>query len=72
MSKNTAYKRFVRFAMAIAVGGSAFQLSGCDPAVRTTILTGLQTTTQTLSSALITAFFLTLEDDSAGGGLTTT
>jgi hypothetical protein len=59
--------------MALAVGGSAFQLSGCDPAVRDTILTGLETTTQGLSSALISAFFLSLQDgDSSAGGLTTT
>lgn len=59
--------------MALAVGGSAFQLSGCDPAVRDTILTGLETTTQSLSSALISAFFLSMQNgDSSGGSLTTT
>jgi len=59
--------------MTIAVGGSAFALSGCDPAVRTQLLTGLQTTSTSLSSALISAFFLSLEDDATGGtGLTTT
>ena len=51
--------------MALAVGGSAFQLSGCDPAVRSTLLEGLQTTTSSLSTALISAFFLSLEDDAA-------
>lgn len=56
--------------MAMAVGGSAFQLSGCDPAVRSTLLDGLSATTTTLSTALITAFFLGLDDD-AGAGLTT-
>jgi len=55
-----------------AVGGSAFQLSGCDPAVRGTILTGLETTTASLANTLISAFFISLEDDSSGGGLTTT
>jgi len=59
--------------MALALGGSAFQLSGCDPAVRDTLLTGLETTTQSLSGALISAFFLSLQDgDSSIGSLTTT
>ena len=74
MKKNNLRRRVVRFAVAAAVGGSAFQLSGCDPAVRDTMLVGLETTTLTLSDALITAFFLSLEDDSSsdGSGLTTT
>jgi hypothetical protein len=59
--------------MAVAVGGSAFQLTGCDPNVRAALLTGLQQTTTGLSTALITAFFLSLQDDDdASSGLTTT
>jgi len=59
--------------MALAVGGSALQLSGCDPNVRAALLGGLQQTTQSLSTALISAFFLSLQDDSdLAGGLTTT
>lgn len=72
MTKNNRWRRFIRFAMAVAVGGSAFQLSGCDPAVRSTILSGLQTTTTSLTNTLITAFFLSLDDDGTLGGLTTT
>ncbi len=72
MKKLKFRTRFLRTAMAIAVGGSTFQLSGCDPSVRDTLLGGLETTTQGLSTALISAFFLTLDDDSASGGLTTT
>lgn len=70
MKKRNLRTRIVRAAMAIAIGGSAFQLSGCDPAVRTTLLGGLETTTTTLSNALISAFFLGLNNDS-GGALTT-
>jgi hypothetical protein len=64
----------VRATMVLAIGGSAFQLSGCDPAVRSTLLEGLETTTATLSSALISAFFLGLADDSetTGGSSQTT
>lgn len=63
----------LRAAMALALGGSAFQLSGCDPAVRTTLLDGLLVTTSSLSTALINAFFLSLADDeSSTDSLTTT
>ena len=73
MKRMTPWKRFVRLTTAVAVGGSAFQLSGCDPAVRDTVLSGLEATTSSLTSTLISAFFISLEDDNAsGGGLTTT
>lgn len=71
MRKNKLRTKMTRALMAIAVGGSAFQMSGCDPAVRSTLLGGLEATTTTLTNALITAFFLSLDDDS-GAGLTTT
>ncbi len=58
--------------MALAVGGSAFQLSGCDPGVRTVLLEGLESTTSTLSGALISAFFLSLQDDASTTGTVTT
>ncbi|MGB2986945.1 MAG: hypothetical protein WBE26_13820 [Phycisphaerae bacterium] len=72
MTKRSFRARFMRAAMAVAIGGSAFQLSGCDPEVRSTLLTGLETTTQSLSTALITAYFLSLEDDDASSGVSTT
>ncbi len=73
MTKRSLRQRLVRATMALALGGSAFQLSGCDPAVRDTLLTGLETTTQSLSSALISAFFLSMQDgDGSIDSLTTT
>ncbi len=72
MNKRTFRARLMRTAMAAAVGGSGFALSSCDPAVRTTLLSGLEGTTQGLSSALISAFFLSMDDDSSSSGLTTT
>lgn len=73
MAKRTFRNRVVRLAAVLAVGGSAFQLSGCDPAVRSSLLAGLENTTNSLTDALVSAFFLTLQDDSAtgGGGSTT-
>lgn len=71
MLRRTLRGRMLRKLTALAVGGSAFQLSGCDPAVRATLLEGLESTTSSLSTALISAFFLSLQDDEAGD-LTTT
>jgi hypothetical protein len=74
MARKSVRARLARFAALAAVGGSAFQLSGCDPAVRDALLTGLEQTTTSLSNALISAYFLSLEDDeaSASDSLTTT
>ena len=74
MATRSLRTRLLRTAMTLAVGGSAFQLSGCDPEVRTTLLDGLQTTATSLSGALISAYFLSLQDDEGGtaSDLTTT
>lgn len=72
MNKRSLWMRLVRATTILAMGGSAFQLSGCDPEVRATVLSGLQSTTTSLSATLITAFFQTLaEEDSDGTGGTT-
>lgn len=82
MNKRNFWNRAIRTTTLLAMGGSAFQLSGCDPEVRATLLTGLQQTTTGLTSALVSAFFLSLADDdedtgtgtgtTTGDGLTTT
>ena len=72
MARNTLRQRLIRFAYALAIGGSAFQLSGCDPNVRATLLTGLESTSQSLTGALISAFFLTLQDDDTTSGISLT
>lgn len=56
----------------MAIGGSAFQLSGCDPAVRDSLLSGLEDTTTALTNTLISAFFISLEQNASGGGSLTT
>ncbi len=61
-------KRSLRMLVAVAIGGSVFQLGGCDPAVRTSLLTGLETTTQALTNTLIQTFFQSLQDNAASGG----
>ena len=73
MARRGIRQRMMRAAAAILVGGSVFQLGGCDPLVRTTLLTGLESTTGTLAQTFVTAFFVSLqEDELSGGGLTTT
>jgi hypothetical protein len=41
-------------------------LSGCDPTVRNTVLTGIETSLTTLASSVISAFFLSLQGSSSG------
>lgn len=73
MKRTTPWQRVIKLVSAVAVGGSAFQLSSCDPAVRDTVLVGLETTTSTLTQTLISAFFISLENDGGSTqGLTTT
>jgi hypothetical protein len=73
MERATLRSRFARTVMALMVGGSAFQLSGCDPEVRSTLLDGLEATTTSLTNALISAFFIGLQNDDEGSDdLTTT
>lgn len=52
-------------------GGLALQLNlgSCDPEVRDTVLTGIQSSVTTLFSAVIEAFFQSLQD--AGSSSTT-
>jgi hypothetical protein len=72
MAKRSLRTRVLRSVMALAMGGSAFQLSGCDSSVRTTLLDGLEATSSTLTNALISAFFQSLDDGDDGANITTT
>ena len=63
MADRTLKRRLVRLAMSLVVGGSIFQLGRCDPAVRATLLTGLEQTTGTLLNTVNSAFFISLQDD---------
>ena len=62
----------VRVAVAVLIGGSTLQLGSCDPAVKATLLTGLESTTSTLAQTFISAWFLSLQDDDDTTSLTTT
>ena len=72
MAKPGVYKRFVRFTLAVALGGAPLVASGCDPTVKATVLAGLETTSSSLANTLISAYFISLADDAAAGGSLTT
>ena len=71
MTKRGFRRRVMRASAALLLGGTIFQLGGCDPTVRSTLLTGLETTTSTLAQTFVTAFFVSLQDDESTS-LTTT
>jgi hypothetical protein len=55
----------------ILAGGIALQsFSGCDPTVRETVLTGLQTSIVGLVTAILNAFFMALSGGATSGGST--
>ena len=72
MARRRLRQRMMRSAMAILLGGSVLQLGSCDPVVRSTLLTGLESTTSTLAQTFVTAFFASLNDDETSDSLTTT
>ena len=63
MAARDLKRRFVKLGLCLAVGGSMFQLGGCDPTVRATLLAGLEQTTGTLLNTVNSAFFISLQDD---------
>ncbi len=71
MAKRGFNGRLLRWVMTVALGGTVFQLGNCDPTVRSTLLTGLESTTTSLTNTVIQAYFLSLQDDDAITGTTT-
>jgi hypothetical protein len=63
-------RRLLRWASVFVVGGSVFQLGSCDPTVRSTLLTGLETTTSALTDTIVSAFFISLQDNEQGSAST--
>ncbi|HEY3246586.1 MAG TPA: hypothetical protein VGM03_24845 [Phycisphaerae bacterium] len=73
MSKRGLKQRFLRLSVGLLLGGSLFQIGGCDPQVRSALLMGLESTTTSLSDTLISAFFISLQSNSTSNqNLTTT
>ncbi len=73
MHKRRLKRRVISLLTALTLAGSSIQVRGCDPAVRDTLLAGLETTVNALADTLIQTFFSALADDDAGGagGITT-
>ena len=72
MAKRSINGRVRRWVMAVALGGSVFQLGSCDPTVRATLLTGLEVTSASLADTVIQAFFVSLQDDTTDSTSLTT
>ncbi|MFH1574602.1 MAG: hypothetical protein ABIG68_11495 [Acidobacteriota bacterium] len=63
MAKRGLKRRLLGLVTAAALGGTVLQLGSCDPAVRQSLLTGLETTSTSLADTIINAYFLSLQDD---------
>ena len=60
--KLRSYPRALRAGLlAIASGATAYQLSGCDPAVRDSVFSGLQSATVGLVTTFVNALFLAIQ-----------
>ena len=57
--------KFWRMVLGTVGGGALLQFGSCDPAVQDALVGGLETSSQSLASLLITALF----DSFGGGGL---
>ena len=71
MTARDLKRRLVKLGLCFAVGSSMFQLGGCDPTVRATLLAGLEQTTGTLLNTVNSAFFISLQDDDDETGVDT-
>jgi hypothetical protein len=72
MAKRGLNGRLLRCIAAAAIGGSVFAGGSCDPAVRTTLLAGLESTTTSLATTFIQAYFLSLQDEDTDSTTLTT
>lgn len=64
MKRTNLYMRLWsrRWVLLLAGTVTPLSLAGCDPTVRETLLTGLQTATTTLLSSVLSAFFTALQN----------
>ncbi|MEE9293840.1 MAG: hypothetical protein V3W34_02595 [Phycisphaerae bacterium] len=69
MNRRGFRRRALHVLAALTLAGGSIQVRGCDPAVRDTLLAGLETTVNALADTLIQTFFAALQDDSSGGGV---
>lgn len=74
MRKSRLVKRILTGLTLIGMGGTSFQLTGCDQGIRTTVLGGLNGAADTLLLSLTAALFQSLNnqglEDATDGELT--
>lgn len=74
MIRRNWIKKLTALMLFVGMGGSTFQLSGCDQDIRSGIISGLNAATDSIVLALTQALFTSLdrqgEDDGLTGGLT--
>ncbi len=71
MSSRGIRRRTVRLLMALTLSAGAMSVNGCNPAVRDTLLAGLQTTANSLANTLVQSFFTALQNNVSDSGQTT-
>jgi hypothetical protein len=64
-------RRSLSWLLAMAAGGGALVLGGCDPAVRDTVLGGVGSAATSLAGTFIQAFFQSLTTDTTDNTATT-
>lgn len=64
MKRTNLYTRLWsrRWALVLAGTITPLSLSGCDPTIRDTLLTGIQTSASTLLTSVLEAFFTALQN----------
>ena len=76
MRKSRFLKRLLAGLTLVGMGGTSFQLTGCDQGIRSTVLGGLNGATDTLLLALTNALFQSLNnqglEDATDGEITGT
>ena len=59
--RKSSTRNWVVRCLLISLGSSVFVLSGCDPQIQATVLSGLNTASTSLSTTFINAFFQKLQ-----------
>lgn len=68
MTKRSKSNRTLAWLTAAAMSGTVFQFNACDTEVRDTLLSGLESSSTGLVSAVISAYFQSLQDDGSSDG----
>lgn len=70
MLNSKKLRKLMTWMMLIGMGGTSFQLSGCDQGIRSTVLGGLNSAADTLILSLTNALFQSLDNAGQDDDLT--